>query len=70
MHDSGGEAERAGIYTEGWIHTYSMLIIYNYNLQCMELTTQVQANTGWEVSEVSLTSLLDHEQSTITQILS
>ena len=40
MHDSGGEAERVGIYTVGWIHTYSMLIIYNYNLQCMELTTQ------------------------------
>ena len=40
MHDSGGEAERAGICTEGWIHTYSMVIIHNYNLQCMELTTQ------------------------------
>ena len=44
-----GKAERAGIYTEGCteshIHiliiTYiHMLIIYNYNLQCMELTTQ------------------------------
>ena len=40
MHDSGGESRKGrNIHRRVDSHIH-MLIIYNYNLQCMELTTQ------------------------------